>query len=126
VYFWVWYWIYHITFICDLGLHVERPAVDICWRRLAGCFPFADWILLLCWIVVSWTFVPHLSIFSFHKYKVRQEISFQNGLFSFLPLKTTVIYTHVLYYKIFKLGRTYLPFMTRVSHYKPLPSFATF
>jgi hypothetical protein len=47
-------WIYHITFICDLGLHVERSAVDICpcWRLLAGCFPFADWILLFCWIVV--------------------------------------------------------------------------
>jgi hypothetical protein len=95
-YFWVWYWIYHITFICDLGLHVERPAVDICpcWRLLAGCFPFADWILLFCLIVVSWTFVPHRSIFLFHKYKVRQEISFQNGRFPFLRSKTTVIFSN--------------------------------
>jgi hypothetical protein len=61
-----WYWIYHITFICDLGLHVERPAVDICpcWRLLVGCFPFADWILLVCWIVVSWTILWVSTVFT--------------------------------------------------------------
>ena len=54
----VWCWITHICFLVWSG--VMYRTLVLCWRVLdALCMRFRN--LQFCWIVVSWTFNPHLN-----------------------------------------------------------------
>ena len=80
----------------------------------------AGWLFSICrlnFAVLLDRCLMDISVFSyFTNIKLDKSIRFKMDFFLFYDRKPLL---YILYYKIFKLGRTHLPFMTRVSHYKP-------
>jgi hypothetical protein len=49
--------------LCGLAC-AEPPAEEVGpLLKTASCAPYKDLYFTVCWIVVSWTLIPHLSIF---------------------------------------------------------------
>jgi hypothetical protein len=81
----------------------------------------AGWLFTICKFCfagsLSHGHLFHISVFSyFTNIKLDKRFRFKMDFFLFYDRKPLL---NILYYNIFKLGRTHLPFMTRVSHYKP-------
>ena len=84
----------------------------------------AGWLFSICRlnfaVLLDRCFVDICSTSQYFSYftniKLDKRFRFKMDFFLFYDRKPLL---YILYYKIFKLGRTHLPFMTRVSHYKP-------
>jgi hypothetical protein len=61
------------------------------WWRLIVVHRMKIFILLFCWIVVSWIFIPHLSIFCFIKIRCQQK-NVKNIFLSMCDVKVSDIY----------------------------------
>jgi hypothetical protein len=81
-----------------LGPCTERKVVDIVplleTARRSLCMRFC--ILLFCWIVISCTFIPYLSIFNLSMHKIRCLVNFKTVSVSLLMLTVSIMYIFVI------------------------------
>ena len=92
--FLVWCWITYIVFFvlfCQVWGHLQNT---LQWTFTVLYMRFC--ILLFCWIVISCTFIPYLSIFNLSMHKIRCLVNFKTVSVSLLMLTVSIMYIFVI------------------------------